>query len=188
MEESHSQTSPISDKNKKQNLQAIKEYIDTHYADKITLDQLSSKYFINKFYLTRSFKDQFGLPVNSYLIQIRVTHAKQLLRFTDLSVEKIGQECGMNDANYFSRIFKKTEGIAPGEYRKMWKMQELFKWTHPYICVKILFKKEVVLWHYALIKGITKKLSQLTQTPMINGILEAITAVVCCYVTALNVD
>lgn len=122
MEESHNQTSPVSDKNKKQNLQMIKEYIDTHYQNKITLDQLSSNFFINKFYLTRSFKDQFGLPVNSYLIQTRVTHAKQLLRFSDLSVEKIGQECGMNDANYFSRVFKKTEGIAPGEYRKMWKM------------------------------------------------------------------
>ena len=61
---------------------------DTHYPNKITLDQLSSKFFINKFYLTRSFKDQFGLPVNSYLIQIRITHAKQLLRFTELSIEK----------------------------------------------------------------------------------------------------
>ena len=122
MEESHNQIKPFSDNNKKRNLQNIKEYIDTHYADKITLEQLSSKYYINKYYLTRSFKDQFGLPVNSYLIQVRVTHAKQLLRFTELSIEKIGQECGMNDANYFSRIFKKIEGIAPGEYRKMWKM------------------------------------------------------------------
>ena len=97
MEESHSLTSHVSDKSRKRNLQSVKEYIDTHYAEKITLDQLSSQYFINKFYLTRSFKDQFGTPVNSYLIQVRVTHAKQLLRFTDLPVEKIGQECGMGD-------------------------------------------------------------------------------------------
>ena len=122
MEESHSLTSHSSDKSRKRNLQSVKEYIDTHYAEKITLDQLSSQYFINKFYLTRSFKDQFGTPVNNYLIQVRVTHAEQLLRFTELSIEKIGQECGMNDANYFSRIFKKIEGIAPGEYREMWKM------------------------------------------------------------------
>ncbi len=44
------------------------------------------------------------------------------LRFTDLPIEKIGQECGMSDANYFSRVFKKTEGVAPGEYRKAWRM------------------------------------------------------------------
>ena len=122
MEESHSLTSHSSDKSRKRNLQSVKEYIDTHYAEKITLDQLSSQYFINKFYLTHSFKDQFGTPVNSYLIQVRVTHAKQLLRFTDLPIEKIGQECGMSDANYFSRVFKKTEGVAPGEYRKAWRM------------------------------------------------------------------
>ncbi|MFR2371533.1 MAG: helix-turn-helix domain-containing protein, partial [Anaerobutyricum sp.] len=65
-------------------------------------------------FITRSFKDQFVLPVNSYLIQIRVTHAKQLLRFTDLSVEKTGQECGMNDANYFSRILRKQKGLHRG--------------------------------------------------------------------------
>lgn len=122
MEESHSLTSHSSDKSRKRNLQSVKEYIDTHYAEKITLDQLSSQYFINKFYLTRSFKDQFGTPVNSYLIQVRVTHAKQLLRFTDLPIEKIGQECGMSDANYFSRVFKKTEGVTPGEYRNAWRM------------------------------------------------------------------
>ena len=51
---------------------------------------------------------------NQHLIQIRVTHAKQLLRFTDLSVEKTGQECGMNDANYFSRILRKQKGLHRG--------------------------------------------------------------------------
>ena len=104
----------------KQNLQNIKEYLDQNYREKITLDQLSEQFFINKFYLTRIFKEQFGLSVTNYLLQTRITHAKQLLRFTDLSIEKIGQECGMHDANYFSRMFKKVEGISPGEFRKLW--------------------------------------------------------------------
>ncbi len=105
---------------KKQNLQNIKEYLDRHYPERIKLDFLAEVFYINKFYLTRVFKEQFGTSVNSYLLQIRVTHAKQLLRFTDLPIEEIGHKCGMSDANYFSRMFKKIEGLSPGEFRKMW--------------------------------------------------------------------
>lgn len=105
---------------KKQNLQEVKEYLDQHYSEKITLDGLADLFYINKYYLTRVFKEQFGISINSYILQVRITHAKQFLRFTDLSIEKISQECGMNDANYFSRIFKKVEGISPGEFRKRW--------------------------------------------------------------------
>ena len=105
---------------KKLNLQSIKEYIDQHYQEKITLDDLADAFYINKFYLTRVFKEQFGVSVNSYLTQVRITHAKQLLRFSDLSIERIGIMCGLGDANYFSRVFKKLESVAPGEYRKHW--------------------------------------------------------------------
>ena len=86
----------------------------------ITLEQLAEAFYINKFYLTRCFKEQFGMSVNQYLLQVRITHAKQLLRFTDLAIEKVGHECGMSDANYFSRMFKKVEGISPGEFRRRW--------------------------------------------------------------------
>lgn len=105
---------------KKQNLQAVKEYLDRNYARPVSLDQLAESFFINKFYLTRIFKEQFGVSVNNYLLEVRITHAKQLLRFTDMTVEAVGAECGMRDANYFSRLFKKMEGISPGEFRKMW--------------------------------------------------------------------
>lgn len=105
---------------KKQNLQEIKDYLDTHYREKITLDDLAERFYINKFYLTRVFKEQFGLPVTSYLVQLRITRAKRLLRFTDRTIESIAQDCGLNDANYFSRLFKKIEGTSPGEYRRQW--------------------------------------------------------------------
>lgn len=105
---------------KKQNLLDLKNYLDKNYSQKITLDDLSGRFLINKFYLTRIFKAQFGVSVNNYLLQKRITHAKQLLRFTDQTVEEIGAECGMGDLYYFSRMFKKVEGISPSEYRKKW--------------------------------------------------------------------
>ena len=105
---------------KRQNLQEIKDYLDTHYTEKITLDALAEKFYINKFYLTRVFKEQFGQTVTGYLMQLRITQAKRLLRFTDKNIEAVAQECGLNDANYFSRLFKKVEGTTPGEYRRQW--------------------------------------------------------------------
>lgn len=105
---------------KKQNLINIKEYLDENYQSKITLDELAKNFYINKFYLTRVFKEQFGQSVNQYLLQIRITHAKQLLRFTDMTMEMIASECGLNDPNYFARTFKKVEGITPSTFREMW--------------------------------------------------------------------
>lgn len=105
---------------KKQNLLEIKNYLDEKYLEKITLEGLSEKFYINKFYLTRVFKEQFGISIISYILQIRITHAKQLLRFTDKTIETIGIESGIGPLNYFSRMFKKVEGITPSEYRQKW--------------------------------------------------------------------
>lgn len=105
---------------KRQNLQHVKEYLDIHYKEKISLDFLAEKFYMNKFYLTRIFKEQFGVSVNSYLLQTKITHAKHMLRFTDKTVENIGLECGIGDGNYFIKVFKKVEGITPGQFRKSW--------------------------------------------------------------------
>ncbi len=106
---------------KQRSLIDVKEYLDRHYAEKITLDMLSEEFLINKYYLERIFKEQFGTSIISYLLGIRITHAKRLLRFTDKSVEQIGAECGIYPLYYFSRMFKQTEGISPTEYRMQWK-------------------------------------------------------------------
>lgn len=101
-------------------LQKIKNYLDEHWTEKISLDFLSSQFFIDKFYLTRLFKKVFGMSITNYLLRLRITRAKELLRFTGLSIEEISVQCGISDPNYFSRAFKKIEGITPGQFRKMW--------------------------------------------------------------------
>lgn len=105
---------------KRLELAAIREYLDAHYAEKIELDDLAEKFYINKFYMSKIFKETYGASIINYLISKRITRAKQLLRFTDLTVDEIGSMVGMCDANYFSRAFRKVEGISPREYRKQW--------------------------------------------------------------------
>ena len=105
---------------KRMELATVKEYLDEHYTEKLILDELAERFFINKFYLSKIFKETYGTTVNNYLISKRITRAKQLLRFTDMTVDEIGAVVGMGDANYFSRMFRKVEGISPREYRKQW--------------------------------------------------------------------
>lgn len=105
---------------KRLELVEMKNYLDEHYTERIVLDDLSEKYYINKYYLTKIFKETYGSTINGYIIAKRITRAKQLLRFTDMTVDEIGNAVGMGDANYFSRTFRKVEGISPREYRKQW--------------------------------------------------------------------
>lgn len=116
----HSETSP-SHITKRQSVTDVKEYLDRHYAERITLDALSNRFFLNKYYLSRVFKEQFGLPIITYLLGVRITHAKQMLRFTNQSVEEIGIRCGLGALHYFSRVFKQVEGVPPSVYRVQWR-------------------------------------------------------------------
>lgn len=105
---------------KKQNVLPIKQYLEENYAKKITLDGLAEQFFISKYYMTHVFKEQFGVSVNQYLLSVRITKAKQMLRFSSEKVEAIGYACGLGSPNYFSRTFKNVEGISPSEYREKW--------------------------------------------------------------------
>lgn len=106
---------------KKISMIEVKKYLDENYSQKITLNDLSERYFINKYYLTRVFKEQFGVSIMDYLLGVRITEAKNLLRFSEMSAEEIGIKTGIGDIYYFSRVFKKVEGIGVREYRKSWR-------------------------------------------------------------------
>lgn len=105
---------------KRMEIQHIKTYLDEHYGEKISLDAVANRFFIDKHYLSRLFKERYDVSLITYLQQVRITHAKRLLRFTDKSIEEIGLNCGIGELSYFSRVFKKLEGITPSEFRRLW--------------------------------------------------------------------
>lgn len=105
---------------KRMSLVELKKYIDEHYQEKLSLESLANRFYINKNYLTKIFKEEYGVTVNVYICQVRITKAKSLLRFTQMTVEEIAYEVGFPDQNYFSRVFKRVEGTTPGQYRKTW--------------------------------------------------------------------
>ena len=99
---------------------AVENYLRENYKKRIVLDELADQFFINKYYLSRSFKKKYGLSLWTYLLQLRITEAKTQLRFTDKTIEQIALDCGFEDLNYFSRTFRRIEGISPSEYRRKW--------------------------------------------------------------------
>ncbi|MCR4671289.1 MAG: AraC family transcriptional regulator [Saccharofermentans sp.] len=95
-----------------------KKYIDQHYREDISLDDLSAMYGISPFYFSKVFKTQTGVTFTDYITGVRVGKARQLLEGTSKSMKEICSEVGYSDPNYFSRIFKKNTGVTPTEYKE----------------------------------------------------------------------
>ena len=101
-------------------IQEIKDYLDENFKSRISLDDLAGSFYLNKYYLMKLFKDRYGMTINAYLNQTRVTWVKQQLRFTDKTVETLAAELQIESA-YLSRLFKKVEGVSPTSFRKSWR-------------------------------------------------------------------
>lgn len=105
-------------------IQKIKSYIKTHFAEDITLAVLSEKFYLNPNYLSSLFKQQIGKNFIDYLTEIRLTAAIDLLKEDNLTIGAIASMVGYEGSNHFSRLFKKYAGISPGEYRKTLGLEE----------------------------------------------------------------
>ena len=98
----------------------VRNYIGLHYHERITLDTLAKTLSINKYYLQKLFKRHMGLSPNEYLIQTRLTRAKELLRTASLPISQISMDVGISNIGHFISLFKQHEGITPSAYRQRW--------------------------------------------------------------------
>ena len=93
-------------------------YVDFHYMEAISLESLAARFAVNKNYLSSRFHREVGRTLTDYINQTRVQRATRLLERTPLPLQEIAEQCGFSDANYFTRTFKKINGLSPNEYRK----------------------------------------------------------------------
>ena len=98
-------------------LKAI-DYLNVNYSDKITLDDLAEVFFVSKGTLIYNFKKYTNCSPIDFLLNVRLTKAKEFLLNTKKSVEEISELCGFSSSNYFGLIFKQKEGLSPANYRK----------------------------------------------------------------------
>ena len=97
----------------------VRKYININFSDCNLNEKYLAKHFeYNENYLRRSFKEEYGLTPLQYLSEVRISQAKNLLRFAKkLSIGEISRQVGFVDQLYFSRFFKKHTGLSPSEYR-----------------------------------------------------------------------
>jgi AraC-like DNA-binding protein len=99
-------------------MEPIRQYLETHYAEPVRLEQLCRIAGIKEANLCRQFKKYTGLSTGDYIKQRRLAASLQRLRGTNEKVVTICHECGFSDVANFNRAFRATFGITPSEYRK----------------------------------------------------------------------
>ncbi len=104
------------DKNFKVVEQAM-NYIRENYHKEITLEDVAGAIFISPYYLSHLFRDELGMTFIEFVTGIRVEEAARLLRTTNLSIIEIAEKVGYSDSSYFSKVFKKSQGVTPSQYR-----------------------------------------------------------------------
>ena len=92
--------------------------IRDHYMEDISLTSLAAKYNVSMGRLSKMIKDHLQLNFSDYIASLRIQRAKELLSDETLSIQEIAEIVGYNDYFYFTKVFKKIEGISPSKYRK----------------------------------------------------------------------
>ena len=93
-------------------------YVDTHYNENITMNDLSGVTGLSPDYMTRKFKSALHMTPSEYVRKFRIARAMELLCTTDLSVAAVAKRTGFSDVSLFSRVFKQSVGLPPASYRK----------------------------------------------------------------------
>lgn len=104
-------------------LQPAFTYIFSHKSETVSLKAMADLCHISPSYFSRLFAKETGESFSSYVAQLKIKWAKQLLEVTDMPVSQISDELGFNDPGYFIKTFKKYEEITPALYRKYYKEQ-----------------------------------------------------------------
>lgn len=93
-------------------------YIDQHYTDAVSLDDIAEALNISKYTLAHEYREYIGTPVIESIIEKRIAHAKKLLSTTEIPITDIGSAIGFSSDTHFIQTFKKRVGITPLRYRK----------------------------------------------------------------------
>lgn len=98
-------------------ISALQRRLETEFYQAFSLEQLSRDYNMSVSYLSHSFKRITGTSVMNYLLQCRITAAKQMLTHSDMAISEIVDSCGFSDSSNFSRTFKQITKMSPSQFR-----------------------------------------------------------------------
>ena len=100
-------------------LRKAMEYLQDHYNEQVTLNEIAEYSYVSTYYISRMFKRELGKNFIDCLNEIRIEKAKELLKDIKYKTYEVAESVGIPDAHYFSRLFKKYVGVTPTEFRDM---------------------------------------------------------------------
>ena len=106
------------DRQEERTITLITRYLQEHLAEEISLSILAEEFHLSAQYISQLFKSEIGVGFLAYLTNIRMEQAKKLLLSTPLSIAEVSEQSGYGDYRVFTKVFKKSEGITPSQYRR----------------------------------------------------------------------
>ena len=97
---------------------ACTDYIDAHPCEKLGIDLLADRIGYSRYYLSKKFKTETGMSINSYIKKSRIEHASYLLVTTRMSIDDISEQLHFGNRNFFSKVFKDETGSSPAQFRE----------------------------------------------------------------------
>ena len=94
------------------------KYVNAHYTEEITLDDVASSVFLSPTYFSKLFSEEMGCRFTAYLNKVRIDKSKLLLKSTNIALVDIAGLVGYEDQSYFTKVFKRVSGVSPGKYRE----------------------------------------------------------------------
>jgi two-component system response regulator YesN len=95
----------------------VEQYISDNLKEELDLEKTAARFNLSSYYFSRSFKEALGYNFSDYINMLRIKKAKELLISNSLSIKEVCYSVGYSDPNYFSKVFKKYEGLSPKEYK-----------------------------------------------------------------------
>lgn len=102
----------------------VRRYIESHFKENLTLDELAALAHVSKYYLSHAFSREYGTSPINYLLSCRIQESIYLLSETRMSLSQISSTLGFSSPSYFSQSFRRIQGMSPMEYRKQCKNKE----------------------------------------------------------------
>ncbi len=95
----------------------VDNYLENHFSRPLTLDDVAAAMHMNRYTLCHHYKQDSSSSIMETLLRIRIAKAKQYLQTTALPITEISNTCGFSDPSYFGKMFRRTVGCSPREYR-----------------------------------------------------------------------
>ena len=101
-------------------IQDVLKYSNENYSKPLSLDELSDRFLISPYHLSRKFKQEVGSTINQYILNRRLGEAERMLAYETTPIKTISERCGYSSLQYFYSSFKKSTGMTPVEMRELY--------------------------------------------------------------------